>query len=95
MDDAGLPALQDAIRNCPGCESTWVEEQSVHEKFEGKTVWKGAVQVFDLTGHTAPRCYAWSHATTGDKRKFYAVLHVQPIDGAVSAVRAAIVSSKR
>ncbi len=91
MDDAGTPALQDAIRHTHGCKSSWVEEIPVHETFEGETVWKGVVQVFELAAHpVAPRCYAWSHATEGAKRRFYAVLHAGPVEDAATAVRAAI-----
>lgn len=63
------------------------------ETFEGEPVWEGEVQVFDLEGHpTASRCYAWSHATEGERRRFYTVLHVPPVDSPAAAVRAAIVA---
>jgi hypothetical protein len=32
MDDAGLPALLDAIRHLEGCEGRWVKSVPVHEK---------------------------------------------------------------
>jgi hypothetical protein len=48
MDDAGLPALLDAIRHLEGCAATWVESVPVHEKQGSETVWAGEVQVFDL-----------------------------------------------
>jgi len=93
MDDAGIPALQDAIRHMHGCESRWIESVPVHEKHEGKTVWEGEVQVFDLVGHPkAKRAYAWSYATEGTKRKFVAVLGLQPVTDAKSAVQASIVA---
>lgn len=93
MDPAGLPALQDAIRHMHGCESRWVESVPVHEKHEGKTVWDGEVQVFDLVGHPkAKRAYAWSHATEGTKRRFHAVLGLPPVDGPVMAVRTAVLA---
>lgn len=96
MDPAGLPALLDAIRHTEGCEATHVESVHVQETFEGRTVWDGEVQVFDLTGHaTATRCYAWSHATEGAKRRFYVVLHAPPVDSPRAAVRAAIVAKAR
>ena len=70
MDDAGLPALLDAIRHLEGCEATWIESVPVHETHEGQTVWTGDVQVFDLVKHPkAKRAYAWSHATTGTRRQ--------------------------
>ena len=91
MDPAGLPALVEAIRHLHGAEATHVESVPVREVFDGKVVWEGEVQVFDLAGHpTATRVYAWSHATTGMKRRFVAVLHVPPVDTPAAAVRAAI-----
>lgn len=64
----------------------------MRETFKGATVWEGDVQVFALVGHpTAKRCYAWSHASEGTKRRFYAVLHAPPVDSPLTAVRASIV----
>ena len=96
MDPAGLPALIDAIRHLHGCAATWVESVGVRETFNGETVWDGEVQVFDLQGHPrAARCYAWSYATEGAKRRFVAVLDEGPIDSPVKAVRASIVADAR
>jgi hypothetical protein len=96
MDPAGLPALIDAIRHMHGCEATFVESVPVRETFQGQAVWEGEVQVFDVTGHpTAKRCYAWSHATEGTKRRFVVVLHVPPIDSPIAAVRASIVADAK
>jgi hypothetical protein len=55
------------------------------------------VHVFDLAGHPkASRAYAWSSPIEGStKRKFYAVLHVPPIDSPQKAVRASIVADSR
>jgi hypothetical protein len=89
-DPAGLPALIEAIRHLHGCEATFVESVPVHEKSGDETVWEGDVQVFNVTGHpTAKRVYAWSHATTGTRRQFHAVLHLPPVDGPVMAVKTA------
>ena len=61
MDPAGLPAFLDAVRHLHGCEARWVESVLVHETRDGKTVWDGEVQVFDLVGHPkASRAYAWT-----------------------------------
>jgi hypothetical protein len=90
-DPAGIPALQDAIRHLHGCESRHVETVHVREKHEGKTVWEGDIEVFVLKGHaTATTSYAWSEATTGTKRRFFAVLGVPPIDSAAKALQASI-----
>ena len=96
MDPAGLPALVEAIRHLHDCEATWVESASVRETFQGKVVWEGEVQVFDLAGHPqATRAFAWSHATQGARRRFVAVLAEGPINNPVAAVRAAIVAEER
>lgn len=96
MDPVGPEALRDAIRHLYSCESSWVESVPVKEVFQGLPVWEGEVQVFDLVGHpTAKRAYAWSHATEGAKRKFYAVLAVPPVDSPAAAVQAAIAADFR
>jgi hypothetical protein len=89
-------ALRQAIRDLHGIDSTWIKSVPVHETFQGETVWDGVVEVFDLIDHPkANRCYAWSHATEGTKRRFYAVLELGPVKDAVTAVRAAIASDAR
>jgi len=95
-DPAGIPALLDAIRHMHGCEARWGETVPVHETHEGRTVWDGEVQVFDLVGHPkAKRACAWSYATDGTKRKFVAVLGLGPVVDARTAVQAAIVAQHK
>ena len=95
MDDAGIPALLDAIRHLHGVGAKWIESVPVVEKFNGVTVWEGEVQVFELVNHpSAKRAYAFSHAADGHKRHFVAVLELPPVVDAVTAVRAAIASGR-
>jgi hypothetical protein len=65
--------------------------------FDGKPVWEGVVHVFDLAGHpSATRAYAWSSPIDRSaKRRFFAVLHVPPVDSPQAAVRAAIVAEAK
>lgn len=96
MPEATIKNLKEAIRSLHGCDSTWVESVPVKEMFQGKIVWEGNVHVFDLRGcPTATRCYAWSHETTGEKRKFVTVLHQGKVNSPLAAVRAAIVQESR
>ena len=97
MNDVLVEALEDAIRNLHGCESRYVESVPVTETFDGKVVWTGEVQVFDLIDHpAAERCYAWSHAMgDSERRRFVAVLHNPPVDSPEAAVRVAIVAEHR
>ena len=92
-DPAGIPALIEAIRHMHDVGAKHVETVHVHEKHEGATVWEGDVEVFDLVGHASvKRGYAWSEATTGKKRRFFAVLHVPPVDSPVAALRASLLA---
>ncbi len=96
MDEAGVDALREAIKYTHGVDSKFLESVPVHETFEGAIVWDGEVQVFELVRHPqARKAYAWSHETEPGRRRFYAVLHVGPVDSAVAAVRAAIVADAR
>jgi hypothetical protein len=90
--------LQDVIRRLHGVESKHVQSVPVKEAFQGKTVWEGIVEVFELVGHPkAPRVYAWSHDTDDPKRpkRHVTVLHIAPILSAEAAVKAAIVQEFR
>ena len=53
------------------------------------------LSVFAVVHPKASRCYAWSHATEGERRRFHVVLGVAPADDAVAAVRVAIVGEAR
>jgi len=88
-----ISELRDVIRHLHGVESTHVESVPIKEMFEGKTVWEGIVEVFELHGHAkAPRIYAWAYETDNPKRpRHVTVLHLGPITSPLLAVRAAIV----
>jgi hypothetical protein len=90
-DPADIPALQDAIRRLHSCEAIHVTSVPVNDTHDGKTVWEGEVEVFQLVGHpTAARAYAWSEATTGTQRRFFTVLHGLLVDSPEKAVHASI-----
>jgi len=76
------------------CAAVWRETVPVHEVFEGKTVWKGEVEIFDLTGHPkAKRAYAWSHldGKKDERTRFVAVLEIPPVDSAQKVIQVQIV----
>jgi len=89
-----LAKLQVAVSQLHNCGATWRETVPVHEVFQGKTIWQGDVEVFDLTGHPkAKRAYAWSHldGTKDERTRFVAVLEIPPVESAELAVRVQIV----
>jgi hypothetical protein len=92
-----IEELRDVIRHLHGVESSHVESVPVKEIYEGKTVWEGVVEVFDLIGHPkAQRLYAWAYETDNPKKpKHVTVLHSRIINSPVMAVRAAIVEEFR
>ena len=93
-----LARLQTAVQHLHNCAAVHRETVPVHEVFQGKTVWKGEVEVYDLTGHPkAKRAYAWSHreGPNDEGERFVAVLEIPPVESAVTAVRVQIVKDAR
>lgn len=98
MPSNHIMELQDVIRRLHGVESRHVESVPIKETFQGKTVWDGIVEVFDLIDHPkAPRAYAWTHETDDPKKpqRHVTVLHIAPVTSAAAAVKAAIVQEFR
>ena len=93
-----IEELRDVIRRLHGVGSKYVESVPVKESFQGKTVWDGVVEVFELIGHPkASKVYAWAHDTDNPKqpRRHVIVLHIPPVVSPILAVRAAIVQEHR
>ena len=93
-----IEELQEVIRKLHGVESRHLRSVPVTEKFEGKTVWDGIVEVFELAEHeTAKLVYAWSHETDdpANPRRHVTVLHLGPVMSPETAVRAAIIQEFR
>jgi hypothetical protein len=89
-----ISRVQVAVSQLHDCGATWRETAPVHEIFQGKTVWQGDVEVFDLHDHPkAKRAYAWSHreGKNDEGERFVAVLEIPPVESAVTAVRVQIV----
>jgi hypothetical protein len=97
MIEVSADQLEAAVEGQHGGRAKLREVVRVSEEFSGRPVWQGVVHVFDLTGHpTASVAYAWSSPVEGsNRRRFYAVLGVPPINSAADAVRAAIVADRK
>jgi hypothetical protein len=92
--EAPVDDLRRAVERLHACAASYREAVQVREDFKGQSVWEGVVHVFDLEGHlTAKAAYAWSSPVEdSDRRKFYAVLLLPPVDSPEAAVRASIVA---
>jgi hypothetical protein len=97
MPEVSVDQLKQAVESQHGGTATLRQSVPVTEKFLGATVWDGVVHVFDLADSPKATCaYAWSSPIEGsDKRRFFTVLHIPPIDSPIAAVRAAIVAENR
>ena len=87
-----------AVEHLHNCGAVHRNSVPVHEVFRGQTVWKGYVEVFDLTNHPkAKRAYAWSHCDgKGDQdERFIAVLEIPPVNSPQTAVKVAIVAEAK
>lgn len=95
---AYIEELRGAIRKLHGVESTHRASVPVKEVFDGKTIWNGIVEVFELHGHPkATHAYAWSHETDDPKRpkRSVTVLKIPPAISPETAVRVAIMQELR
>jgi hypothetical protein len=91
-----IQLLHEAIHRGHNCEAKHVDSVPIKEEFQGKTIWEGIVEVFDLTGHPkAKQAYAWSHKAVDGvdyEVRTVVVLGIPPVDSARKAVQASILS---
>jgi hypothetical protein len=97
MSDVLNNPLKQAVESEHGGTATYVRSVPVHESRQGRTVWNGAVQVFDLANSPteATRAYAWSYGLEDGTRRLLTVLHGGSITGPREAVRTTIVTKAR
>lgn len=94
-DEVYIGWLRETFKKLHSCEAKHIETVPVIERWKGKTVWEGDVEVFDLIGHPkAKRGYAWAY--NKDKGSdTIAVLELPPVISPKTAVQAAIVSGSQ
>jgi hypothetical protein len=93
VTEQNINSLKSVIEKTHGVEARFIESVPVTETFEGRKVWEGIVNIFEITGHkTAKICYAWSYPIEGSKKhRFSVVLQSPPINTPQEAVRVAII----
>jgi hypothetical protein len=83
-----IARLQLTIQHLHKCGAVHRDTVPVHEVFQGKTLWQGDVEIFDLTDHPkAKRCYGWSY---GEPEEIITILELPPVDSAQSAVKVGV-----
>ena len=94
-DEVYIGWLRDTFKKLHDCEAVHVETVPVIERWKGKIVWEGDVEVFDLFGHPkAKRGYAWAYNKDRGSDTI-AVLELPPVISPKTAVQAAIVSGSQ
>lgn len=85
-----ISSLQEVVQHLHKCQAVFSQTVPVDEKFDGRTIWKGNVEVFSLSGHPrAKRCFAWLH-DDGKAPRYVALLESMAIASPEMAVRAII-----
>jgi hypothetical protein len=83
-----IQRLRTIIAERYGSGSEHIRSVPLKEKFKGKVVWEGTVEVFRLIDHPRTnRCFAWSVQNTSD---VVTVLGIPPVIGPATAVQAAL-----
>jgi hypothetical protein len=93
-----IARLQVTIHQLHDCGAVHRQTVPVQEVFQGRIIWQGEVEVFDLSGHPkAKRAYAWSHKAgeDGSNERFVTVLEIPPVTSPQTAVKVAIVAEVR
>ena len=88
-----ITELQNAINKLHKAKATHLESVSVREMHQGRTVWEGIVEVFQLRGHPMTnRIYGWSYDTDdpNNPKGYVTVLHIPPVVSPQTAVQAVI-----
>ena len=82
--------FREAIKATHGVDSQFVESTPVHLMWEGKSIWKGIVDLFELVDHPkAEHCYAWRFYNDRQWR-YTTVLEIPPVIGPQSAVKVGV-----
>lgn len=90
-----LAELSEAVAALHGCHCSHSGTSKVLEMMDGKTVWQGEVETFDLAGHAkASKAFAWAYQDDAGETHYVAVLDVPPINSPREAVQAAIASGQ-
>ena len=90
-----IDRIKKALESKEKCHAAHVTSLLVSEQFEGKVIWEGIVETFDLHDHpTAKVAYGWERWRDHEKAdaEYTVVLGVPPINSAQDAVKAAIVA---
>lgn len=84
--------LKQAVERLHHCKATFTRRCGRSGEVRRENCLARDCILFGIKGHSQTgKCYAWSSPIEGStKRRYYAVLHISPIDSPEKAVRASI-----
>ena len=90
-----LSRLKHAVTVEHNCRADHSGARVIVERGPDGGVWRGKVEVFDLSGHPqADRCYAWTEKVAR-KTVCTTILRIPPVKSAQTAVRAILARRHR
>ena len=87
--------LTSAIENKARCAVTYLHTQPVKLVSDGIVLWKGQVEVFQLSGHPEAKvAYGWGVPNFEGKMEYFTVIAKPPLETPVAAVKAYLASRR-
>ena len=87
--------LLTAIENRAKCGAVYLQTQPVKLSMDGKALWKGKVEVFQLKDHPlAKLAFGWGVENDQKKMEYVTVIGIPPLDSPLSAVKAFVASRR-
>jgi hypothetical protein len=84
-----------AIEDRAKCSAVYYQTQPVKISMDGKTLWDGKVEIFQLKEHPqAKLAFGWGFKNDKDKMEYIVVIGVPPLDSPLQAVKAYVHSRK-
>ena len=88
-------ALLTAIENRAKCQAVYQNTQPIKFSIDGKVLWKGKVEVFQLKGHPqAQQAFGWGFENAQKKMEYITVIGIAPLDTPMAAVKGYVASRK-
>lgn len=95
MSSEYISSLSEAISQMHECKCSHFGTEKIKEEHDGKVVWEGEVEIFQLEGHAdAKVAYGWGWEDDDKEIQYIGILNVPPIESAADAVKAAIASGQ-
>ena len=88
-------SVQEAIENRAKCPAVYLNTQPIRFSMDGKVLWDGKVEIFQLKGHPqAQQAFGWGYENKMKKMEYVTIIGIPPLDTAMAAVKGYVASRK-